>query len=96
MLTHNRPGDLADIDIAARIDGNPVRRNELTGRFSGFDVAEPCQAAACSIINVHPMPEVRRVLIYRIPRPQFADIADWIRTRAVHVRHRFLADDPYA
>src|SRR5919107_427719 len=85
MLTHNHPGNLADIDIAARIYGNPVRRDELTRCFARMDITEPRQEVACFVIDIHPMPEIRRILIHRISRPQFADIAEWILASAVHV-----------
>jgi hypothetical protein len=32
---------LADIDVAARIDADPVRRDELTGVETGMDMPEP-------------------------------------------------------
>src|SRR5688572_3329950 len=86
MLPHYRPGNLADIDIAARIDGYPMRRNELTGRFAGFSIAEPSQAVACFIIDIDPVTEIGRVLIYRVSRPQLADIANRILASAVHVQ----------
>jgi hypothetical protein len=56
VLSHDRPGNFPDINIAARIDGDPVRRDELTGCFAGVDIAESREAFAFLIIDIDPVP----------------------------------------
>src|SRR5436190_24314573 len=48
--------DFTDIDVAARIDGEPVRRDELAGLEPGMHVAEARQQLALMGIDANPRP----------------------------------------
>src|SRR5262249_2316075 len=52
---------LADIDVAARVDGETVRRNKLAGGEPGMRVAEPRQELAFLGIDADPWTAIRQV-----------------------------------
>ena len=64
-LAHDRPGHFADIDIAARVDGDAMRRDELAGLFTGEDIAQARQPLACLVVDIDAVAEIRRVLCSR-------------------------------
>src|SRR5690348_16048076 len=65
--------DLADIDVAVRIDGDAVRRDELAGFEPGMGVAEPRQQPALAGVDADPRPAIRQV---DVDRHVWADLAD--------------------
>src|SRR3954447_12451162 len=67
-------GDLADIDVAARVDGDAVRRDELAGIEPGMRVAEPRQKLARVGIDADPRAAIRQVDIDRHVGTDLADI----------------------
>src|SRR5712691_2134828 len=73
------PAHLADIEVAARIDGEAVRPDKR-GRFGpGERVADPRQQLALVVDDADPRPEIGVEAVDR----ELADIAD----RAVRVGH---------
>src|SRR6266851_491734 len=78
-----RPRHLADIEVAARVDGESVRPEKGGRRRPGMQIAEPRQELALIIDDADPRPEVRAMAVDRLHRTKFADIAD----RAVRIRH---------
>src|SRR6202011_5315801 len=76
---------LADIDVAARIDGNSVRRDELAGVEPGMRVAEPRQEFALARIDTDPRAAIRQVDIDRHVRPDLADKETQRLRTALHV-----------
>src|SRR5258707_14012054 len=48
--------DFADIDVAAAIDGEPVRRDELAGGEPGMLMAQPRQQFALVGVDADPRP----------------------------------------
>ena len=73
MLPHDRPRNLGDINIAARIERNSVRRNELSRRFAALEVAETRQTIPTCVVDVDPVSQVGTVLIYAHARTELAD-----------------------
>src|SRR5260370_31133311 len=57
--------DFADIDIAARVDGQPVRRDELTGVEPGMGMTEPRPELALARITADPRAAIPHVQIDR-------------------------------
>ena len=78
------PRDLADIEIAARIDAEPVRAEKRGRRGAGVHVAKARQQLALVVDDADPRAEVRAVPVDRLHRPEFADIADRVAD-IVHV-----------
>ena len=77
-------GDLADIEVAARIDREPVRREELPRPRAGERlVAEPRQHLALVVQHRDARPEIGRAAIEPVIGPDLADVAD----RAFARRH---------
>src|SRR5205823_9094152 len=84
-----RPGtarEFADIDIAAAVDGDAVRRGELAGRDTGMRLAEPrhdlvrfCRVDADPRANIGP------IAVDLALRPTLADVAE--RARAACQAH---------
>src|SRR3984957_2157017 len=66
--------DLADIDVAAGIHRDAVRRDELAGVEPGMEVAEPGQQFAHMAVDADPGPAIRPLDIDRHVRPDLADI----------------------
>src|SRR6266567_7555465 len=66
--------DFADVDVAARIDGEPVRRDELAGFEPGMGVAEPGQQFALMGVDADPRPAIRDVDVDRHVGADLADI----------------------
>src|SRR6516225_768684 len=64
---------LADIDVAARIDREPVRRDELARVEPGVRVAEPRQQFTLSRIDADPRAAIRQVYVDRHVGPDLAD-----------------------
>src|SRR6266576_6435211 len=85
MLSHDRPRNFADVDIAARIDREPVWRDELPRFWSGENIAETCQSFTRFIVYVHAVAQVRRFLIDAQPRTQLADVADRVLFARIHI-----------
>src|SRR5216683_4116379 len=78
-----RPRHLADIEVAARVDGESVRPEKGGRRRPGMQIAEPRQELALIIDDADPRPEIGAVAVDRLHRTKFADIAD----RPVRIRH---------
>src|SRR5688500_20390731 len=85
MLPHIRPRYFTDVNIAARIDGDAVRRDELPRLLAGVNVTEARQPLAGLVVDIDPVAEVRRGLVDAQTRPQLADITDRSLFRRVHV-----------
>src|SRR5688572_25261750 len=85
MLPHDCPGHLADVDIAARVDGDSVRRDKLARLLAGMNVAETRKPLARLVVNVDPVAEVRRVFVHAQTWTQLADEANRIVFRYVHI-----------
>src|SRR5580704_7574776 len=79
-----RPRDFADIEVAARIDAEPVRPEKRGRRGAGVHVAKARQQLALIVDDADPGPEVRAVAVDRLHRPELADIADRM-TGIIHV-----------
>src|SRR5438067_6842263 len=71
-----RPRHLADIEIAARINGEAVRTEKRGRGGAGMRVAEARQQLALVIDDADPRPEIRAVAVDPHNRPQFADVAN--------------------
>src|SRR5579864_4977298 len=57
--------DLADINVAARIDRDAVRRDELAGVEPGMLVPEPRQQLALMGVDADPRPTARQIDVDR-------------------------------
>src|ERR1043166_5092742 len=77
-LSHDRQGNFRNIKIAARIEGNSVRRNKLPGRFPGSEISEPRQSSTVLVIDIDAISEILAILVDGHSRPQLSDIADRI------------------
>src|SRR6516225_10546283 len=64
---------LADIDVAARIDREPVRRDELARVEPGMRVAEPRQQLALARIDADPRAAIRQLDVDRHVGPDLAN-----------------------
>src|SRR4029077_1070019 len=71
-----RPGHLADIKIAARIDGEAVRPEKGGRCRAGMHVAEARQELALIIDDADPRAQIGAVAVDRLYRAQLADVAD--------------------
>src|SRR5260370_15418934 len=84
---------LADIDVALRIDGEPVRRQELAGLLAGpVLAAQTGDGLALLIDDGEPRPDVGVLAVDRHARPELTDdelrvlaAAAIERARPVHV-----------
>src|SRR5919201_6830609 len=63
ILPERRPGHLGDIQIASRVDGAAMRRDELAGLFAGELAAHAAEEIALPGHDAHPRAEVRHVLV---------------------------------
>src|SRR4051812_29199609 len=79
-----RPGHLADIKIAARVDGEPVRPEKSGRRGAGMRVAKAGQQLALVVHDADPRAEIGAIAVDPHHRPQFSDIADGL-PGVVHV-----------
>src|SRR5689334_10606797 len=70
------PGDLADVNIAARIHREAVRRDELAGGGSADLVTEAADELSTVVDDAHSRSEIRNVAIDRLRRAEFANVAD--------------------
>src|SRR4051812_28270512 len=82
-LRPRRPRDLADIDVAARIDGDAVRCDELAGIGAGMEIAEPGEDLALVADDADARAEIGHVAIHRLVGAELADIAE----RLLAARH---------
>ena len=82
-LRPSGPGDLADINVAMPVAGEPVRRQELPQRSAGRGVAKPPDQLALVVDDADPGPEIGDVAADRGGRTDFTDIAN----RPVTVGH---------
>src|SRR6266849_2603677 len=65
---------LADIDVALRIDGEAVRRQELAGLLAGpVLAAQPRDGLALFVDDAEPRPDIGVLAVDRHARPQLAD-----------------------
>src|ERR1700730_11706055 len=80
-----RPGYLADIEVATRVDAEPVRTEKCGRRRAGVHVTKARQQLTLVVDDADPGPEVRAVAVDRLHRPEFADIADRV-AGIVHVQ----------
>src|SRR3954470_19733939 len=67
-------GDFADIDVAAAVDREPVRRDELAGSEPGMLMAQPRQQFALVGVDADPRPATGHVDIDRHVGADLADI----------------------
>src|SRR5690349_4224835 len=67
-------GDFADIDVAAGIDGEAVRRDELAGGEPGMLMAEPRQEFALLGVDADPRPATGHVYVDGHVGADLADI----------------------
>src|SRR5260221_5417938 len=82
-LRPGRPRDLADIDVAARIDGDAVRGDELAEFDPGMERAEPGEDLALVADDAEARPEIGHVAVDRLVGAELADIAQ----RLLAARH---------
>src|SRR5207249_2311290 len=78
------PGDLADIEVATRIDAHAVRADEPGRPQAGMRVAKPAQELALVVDDTDARPQVRALQVDPHRGPELADIADRM-TSIVHV-----------
>src|SRR5271163_1021347 len=79
------PGNLADIDVAVPVDGEPVRRQKPPELGAGRRVAKPADQFALVVDDRDPRPEIGNVAADRSGGSHFADIANWL-TAVGHVK----------
>src|SRR5439155_26099248 len=84
--------DLADVDVAARIDGEAVRRDELAELEPGGTIAEAREHLALRRVDADARPDVRQLLVHRHAAARLADVEARLGTamqveagRAMHV-----------
>src|SRR5689334_2169465 len=53
--------DFTHVNVAARVDGETVRRDELARLEPGRAVAQPCLQVALGAVDAHARPDVRHV-----------------------------------
>src|SRR6266700_2612282 len=80
--------DFADVDVAARIDGEPVRRDELAGLEPGMGVTEPGQEFALMGVDADPGPAIRDVDVARHIGADLADIEARRAGAGLHAKAR--------
>src|SRR5438874_10491333 len=80
-------GDFADIDVAARIHREPVRRDELPRIESGMRMPEPAQQLTVVAVDADPRPAIRQIDVDRHVGPDLADIKSAVLAR-LHVQPR--------
>src|SRR5437899_11821845 len=83
VVLPRRPRYLADIDIAVAVDVEPVRRAELASRQPRF-LIDPGDQLAVARHDAEARPEIGKLGVDRLVRPQLADIAAAMRA-AFHV-----------
>src|SRR5947207_1737846 len=74
-----RPGaarEFADIDVAAAVDRDAVRRGELPRQDTGMRLAELGQPLAFQRVDADPRPDIRPVAVDLAGWPALADIAE--------------------
>src|ERR1700719_3727927 len=65
----------ADINFAARIDGDAVRRGELSRQDPAMRLAEPRQDLALGGVDADARPDIGPVAVDLARRPALADVA---------------------
>src|SRR5690242_16589826 len=78
-----RPRHLANIEVAVRIHGQPVRREEFRRAHAWPHSTQPGDALAGMVDDRHAWSEIWNVAADRLHCPKLADIAD----RALAWRH---------
>src|SRR5690348_491024 len=71
-----RPGYLADIKVATRVDAQPMWTEECGRCRAGVHVAKARQQVTPVVDDADAGAEVRAVAVDRLHRPELADIAD--------------------
>jgi hypothetical protein len=66
------------IDVAARIDGEPVRRDELARLEPRGALAQARQHLALSAVDADPWPDVGHVVVDAQPAADLADVKAWL------------------
>src|ERR1700722_9817158 len=87
ILRPQRAGDLADIDVAVRVDRQPMRTDIVADPGADVQTPDPGQQIAFVVDDRQPCPQVWIVTVGARRRPQFADVTDRART----VRHEHPA-----
>src|SRR4029079_5448588 len=82
-----RPRPLADIEVAAAVHGEPVRRYELGRTKAGTKAAQPSDTLAGVVDDCHAGTELREVAPDRLGGAKLADVAH----RALARRHEQAA-----
>src|ERR1700733_5744781 len=70
-------GDLRDVNIAVRVDGQTMRAHVVAWRDTRKQTANTGQKIALVVDDREPRSKVRIVTICAGRRPQFADVTDW-------------------
>src|SRR5439155_1908028 len=78
---------LADVDVAARVDGQPVRRDELARLEPGRAMAQPRQHLARVAIDADSRPDVGHVVVHAHAAADLADVEAPVRP-ALHEQAR--------
>ena len=84
MLPGDGPGDLADINVPARIYGDSVRCDELAGAFSAANISEAREQFSFACQNTQAGSDIRHLLVDRQAGSEFAEVAEGIRS-SIHV-----------
>src|SRR5437899_7206898 len=66
--------NLADVDVAARVDREPVRRDELTRLESSGALTEPREQVALVAVDAHARSDVGHVVVHAHAAADLADI----------------------
>src|SRR6185436_18302966 len=72
-------GHLTDVDVAARVDGEPVRRDELAGLEPRGAIAESREQLALPAVNADARPDVGHVQVDGDAAPDFAHVEAALR-----------------
>src|SRR5581483_1701090 len=76
MLPGDRPRYFADVKIAARVEREAVRRDELPRRLAWADVAQARENFSLLRENAEARPEIRAVLVDRHAWPELSEVAE--------------------
>src|SRR3954466_13159753 len=85
MLAGDRPRNFADVDIAAGIERQAVRRDKLPRRLARTHGAEAGEQLACFREDAEPRAEVGGFLVDRHAGPELPQVTDRLRP-GVHVQ----------
>src|SRR5262245_59666792 len=78
--------DLSHVDVAARVDGEAMRRDELPGLEPGRPVAEARQQLALGAVNAHPWSDVGHLDVHRYPAADLADVESPVARVTIEAR----------